>query len=50
MKIKKTKNQQVQRYHMGRFIGVNKEGRKFVKGAPGKPKDAENKKVMFKTT
>ena len=47
MKTKESNNQLVQRDHMGKFIKGNKEGRKFVKGAPGKPKGARNKKTVL---
>ena len=30
----------------GRFLKGNKEGRRFEKGAPGKPKGARNKKTL----
>ena len=47
MKTKRINNQLVQRDHMGRFIEGNKEGNKFQKGAPGKPKGAKNKKTVL---
>jgi hypothetical protein len=31
----------------GRFVKGNREGRKFQKGAPGKPKGAKNKKTLL---